>query len=228
MPDAKESEALDAAIRHLAPIISHEIRNPMAVINNSAYFLKAKLGKQGEIDPKVLKHLGIIESELRKADSVLGEILAYARMREPAPALLSLNVLAAEAAASLEVPKGARLEQALSPEDPRVKADGELLRNAVRHVLRNALEALGAASGGTARLMTGRKGAEAFLEVADDGPGVPEDQRPFLFTPFHTTKARGVGLGLAYCRKVLARQGGRVDFLPSERGARFRLSLPVA
>lgn len=228
MPEAKDSDALDAAIRHLAPIISHEIRNPMAVINNSAYFLKAKLGKQGEVDPKVLKHLGIIESELRKADSVLGEILAYARMREPAPAVLSLNAVAADAAGSLEAPEGVRLERSLSADDPRVKGDAELLRNAVRHVLRNALEALAAASGGTVRLSTGRAGAEALLEVADDGPGVPEDQRPLLFSPFHTTKARGVGLGLAYCRKVLARHGGRIEFKPSERGARFVLRLPAA
>jgi two-component system, NtrC family, sensor kinase len=222
----------EAALARIAPIISHEIRNPLAVMGNSAYFIKTKLGSAEGADPKVLKHLGIIESEIRRANDVIGEILGYARMPAAAPGAQRLNGLVQEGARGLEPAAPASLKLELSAKDPKVLADGELTKQCIRHLVRNAVEAL--APGPTTpaepviTVVTGTAGSEAFVEVSDNGPGLPDEAVKSLFTPFNTTKPRGVGLGLAYARKALERQKGRIERLESEKGCRFRVTLPLA
>ncbi|MBI3289185.1 MAG: HAMP domain-containing protein, partial [Elusimicrobia bacterium] len=71
-----------AAIGQMASVVGHEIRNPLAVINNSIYFIKTKLGTGGEPDAKIAKHIKIIESEIQQANGIINEILTYSRQRE--------------------------------------------------------------------------------------------------------------------------------------------------
>ena len=78
--DAHQAEL----IRRIASVVGHELRNPLAVINNSAYFVKAKLAGSA-LDPKVEKHLKIIESEITRADDLISDILTYSRKCEPCP-----------------------------------------------------------------------------------------------------------------------------------------------
>src|SRR5208282_1729826 len=70
-----------AAIGQMASVVGHEIRNPLAVINNSTYFIKTKLGTLGSVDPKIEKHIKIIESEIQQANGIINEILTYSRQR---------------------------------------------------------------------------------------------------------------------------------------------------
>lgn len=225
MAEENDLPRMDAAIGLMAPIISHEIRNPLATIGNSAYFIKTKLGKQGELDPKVRRHFEIIETELKHADNTLGEILSYARMPAPALAPQRLNALVEETLTPLDIPAGVALEKVLAAESPAVRVDADLLRNALFHVLRNALEAL--KGKGTLRVCTSRRGAAALMEISDTGPGVPQDARKKFFSPFNTTKPRGIGLGLAYAQKVLSLHKGALEFIESDSGAAFRLSVPL-
>jgi signal transduction histidine kinase len=72
------------------------------------------------------------------------------------------------------------------------------------------------------------EGARIRLDVADDGPGIPEDIRPRLFEPFATTRKDGNGLGLAVSRRIVERHGGSLALLPASPGATFRIELPCA
>src|SRR5271156_4526061 len=80
-------------IRRIASVVGHELRNPLAVINNSAYFLKTKLGQDGKLDPKVEKHLGIVVGEIGRADGLIADILTYSRALEVKGAPVSVNAL---------------------------------------------------------------------------------------------------------------------------------------
>ncbi|MFC1678851.1 PAS domain-containing sensor histidine kinase [Elusimicrobiota bacterium] len=221
-------EDLDAALKLMAPIISHEIRNPMAVIGNSSYFIKTKLSRSGDTDPKVTKHLGIIESEIKHANDVLGEMLAYARMRDPAPQPQDLNTLVGAALDNLPVPEHVTLKKSLSKSVPKVLADNTLVPQALRHVIRNAVEALLAPDPGIVRIKTGGDGKFGVVEVSDTGPGIPEKVRDRLFTPFTTEKPRGTGLGLAFAAKVMRLHKGRVETVPIDKGTCFKIFLPAA
>lgn len=68
----------------------------------------------------------------------------------------------------------------------------------------------------------------AILEIADNGPGVAPDLLPRLFTPFTTSRPEGTGLGLALSQRLVERFGGEISYIPQERGALFRVVLPIA
>ena len=201
--------ALDAAIKLMAPIISHEIRNPLAVIGNSAYFVKSKLALLKVSDPKVTKHLGHIETELRHANEVLGDMLLYARMKEPALSATPLASIVAEAISDLELPPGLKLDNKAGAKSPSAMVDPELASRSVRHLVRNALEAAG--PGGLVTVQVAAKAGAVTVSVVDSGPGFAKELEGRMFVPFQTTRPRGIGLGLAYVKKTAERMGGSAE-----------------
>jgi signal transduction histidine kinase len=103
------------------------------------------------------------------------------------------------------------------------------MHQVILNLITNAREAIaGQGRPGTIRVSTARlaRGAVA-IEVADDGPGVPEHQRTRIFDPYFTTKSVGTGIGLALCRAVVEAHEGAIDLLPAATGARFRIILPL-
>jgi signal transduction histidine kinase len=230
LAEAPDAAAADAALKMMAPIISHEIRNPLAAIGNSSYYIKSRLGQQESIDPKIQKHLAIIAAELRHADETLSEILAYARMREPAPRPAALHDLILAALNQLPDPAAAPVRKSLRAKDPRVVADSGLVESAIYHLLRNAVQAAAAKSPRSAvDISTRIEPPWAVIEVSDEGPGLPPEAHARLFQPFNTTKPRGMGLGLAFVKKVIALHRGFIELVSSApSGTTFRVRLPLA
>lgn len=211
-------------IRRIASVVGHEMRNPLAVIKNSSYFVKAKLS-QTSIDPKVEKHLGIIESEITRADALISDILAYSRALELKPAPTALAALAEAALADLALPAGVKLKKDLSSKAPTVSVDAAALKNAVRRILDNALDAMNGQ--GTLTLTASAAKGWARLEVRDTGPGIKPEALGSIFEPFYTTKPRGLGLGLSIARKAVSAHQGRLEVESSPKGTVFTLLLPA-
>lgn len=204
-----DTAALDAALKLMAPIISHEIRNPLAIIGNSAYFVKSKLDILKVSDPKITKHLSHIEIELRHANDVLEDMLLYARMKEAVLSATPLMSIASDALSELTVPARLKLDNKVDAKAPKAMVDPELAMRSLRHVVRNALEAAG--EGGTVKLEAVAKGGVVTVTVTDSGPGFAREMEGRLFIPFQTTRPRGIGMGLAYVKKTAERMGGKVE-----------------
>ena len=214
-----------ALIRRIASVVGHELRNPMAVINNSAYFVRAKLGA-ANLDPKVEKHLKIIESEIARADGLISDILSYSRACEPMKETKALDEIVESALKNHAPPAGCKVEFKSGAKDARVLADPKLVGDSIKRLLDNAFDAMDGK--GTAKVSTGA-GKEGFwVSVTDSGSGVDLKIKASLFEPFATTKPRGLGLGLALTKKVLEAQGGSADYQPGAKGSTFRLVLPKA
>jgi signal transduction histidine kinase len=219
-----------AAIGQMASVVGHEIRNPLAVINNSIYFIKTKLGgAPAGTDPKIDKHIKIIESEIRQANGIINEILTYSRTRELKPERVFLNAWLEELLSVYPFPPHIALDKQLDPANPPVDIDTTEVQQAIRNLMNNGIEVMpqkGTVSVHT-RLAADRKSVTIFL--GDTGPGIPPDVLDKIFAPFFTTKARGTGLGLAVVRKVLDRHNGSVDVESVVgQGTVFKLTLPVA
>lgn len=212
-------------IRRIASVVGHELRNPMAVINNSAYFVRAKLGA-ANLDPKVEKHLKIIEAEIARADRMLSDILAYSRVCEPMKESLALDEIVEAALKAYEAPEGCKVDFKSGAKDAAVKADPKLVGESVKRLLDNAFDAMGGK--GAAKVATGTGKEGVWISVTDSGAGVDPKIKGTLFEPFVTTKPRGLGLGLALTKKVLEAQGGSADYQPGAKGSTFRLILPKA
>ena len=216
-----------AAIGQMASVVGHEIRKPLAVINNSIYFIKTKLGQGQEPDAKIAKHIKIIESEIQQANGIINEILTYSQ-RELKPERVSLNAWLEELLFVYPFPAHIRLDKQLDAANPPLDFDVVEMQQAIRNLIGNGIEVM--PGGGAVRIRTVMADAgTVMLEIGDTGSGIPPDVLDKIFAPFFTTKARGTGLGLAVVRKVIERHSGRVDVESVVgQGTTFKLFLPVA
>jgi signal transduction histidine kinase len=120
-----------------------------------------------------------------------------------------------------------RIETDLAAGLPPVPADRDLLARALGNLVANALEAM--PDGGTLAVKTRAVGEGVALEVSDTGPGLTEEQRTRLFTPYYTTKKGGTGLGLAIVQGIVSDHGGRIQVESAPgAGTTFTLVLPVS
>jgi nitrogen fixation/metabolism regulation signal transduction histidine kinase len=162
-------------------------------------------------------------AEVARLKHIVAEFSAFARMPQPKLQSLDLSELVAGA---LQLYKGGetRLELALAPDLPPALADRDQITQVVINLVENARDAL--AGSGRILVTTRARGSAVELEVADDGPGLSDEARAKLFTPYFTTKAKGTGLGLAIVHRIVSDHGGeiRVDAAPGS-GARFTVVL---
>lgn len=131
--------------------------------------------------------------------------------------------------ASHQIRHSARVELDLSAVPPVLANDGRLVQVLI-NLLLNASHAIASGGGGTIRLITRVRGGRAIVQVDDDGPGIPDDDRAHLFDPFFTTKApgEGTGLGLWICRQIVEEHDGTLDVgVSPSGGALFTIELPV-
>lgn len=218
------SDPKQPPIERMANVIAHEIRNPLAVIKNSAYFVKMKLGEGAEA--KVAKHIGLIEAEVNRANSMIEDMLAFARPLEVHPTVVSARDVV-EGALALRKPPAKVKVAVEGSKDVKAKVDREVAQGAVRRLLENAYDALGD-GGGSVAVRTSAGNGSVEIVVKDSGPGLTPEAKARLFEPFFSTRPRGLGIGLATARKFVERHGGSIELVEGGSGASFRVKLPAA
>ena len=220
--DLVKAERL-SAIGQMASIISHEIRNPLAVISNATRLIKTLVRPT---DKKIIKQFDIIEAEIRQANSIINEVLGYARTRELILSMVDVNSYLHELVQSFPAQPGIVFKEELDAESVRIKVDAEEIKQTLRNLITNAVEAM--PMGGTVTVGSKVGKRLVCLYVADSGPGITDEIRAQMFSPFFTTKARGTGLGLAVVRKAISRHQGKL-FIKSRlgQGACFEIYLKI-
>jgi signal transduction histidine kinase len=166
-----------------------------------------------------------IVDETDKVTAQLNEFINYSRPREVRRAKVALNAVVTEVVRALnydidekKIQVDARIDSLF------IEADEQLLRQALFNLLLNAIQA--ASENGRIQFVAPRDSAsEASLEIRDDGPGVPPDQRQEIFKPYFTTHQKGTGLGLAVVQQIVLAHGWEIQCLANEpKGAVFRVS----
>lgn len=214
----------------MAARVAHEIRNPLVSIGG---FARRMLATTPAADPHRSK-LEIIVSEVARLESILREVLDYARPMSLHAVPTRLNDLARESVAAFtpEIDAaGAELALDLDETCPEIVADAGLLKMALLNLLRNSQQAVsvrGLGRRGRIIARTRNLGALVELSVEDNGPGISPGAEDRLFEPFFTTKPSGSGLGLAIVSQIVREHGGRVRVqnMPGE-GVVFHLDLPA-
>ncbi|MDD2806592.1 MAG: ATP-binding protein [Elusimicrobiales bacterium] len=216
-----------AAIGQMSSVVGHEIRNPLAVINNSIYFIKTKTNATPNPEPKILKHISIIESEIRQANGIIDEILGYARTRELNPKVMRINSYLEDLTMSFPIPPHVELVKNFAHENPYVSIDPDEMAQAIRNLMKNGIEVMPESGKLYVRSEVVDPGT-VRIDVEDTGCGMPKETAEKIFAPFFTTKARGTGLGLAVVKKVADRHKGRVEVSSIVgQGTCFRMYLPI-
>lgn len=218
--EAKQAKAERlATYGALVGSIGHELRNPLGVIETSVYLLRSR----GEPDPKVSKHLDRISGQVTVANSIITQLLDLIRDRPLDRQPVALNALIAEA--SQAVPHAPEVVFDVPDAPQLISGDPTMLRQVVVNLLDNAVQAVGAR--GQVSISVSTEAEMVVLRVDDSGAGIDHAIAQRLFEPLVTTKAKGIGLGLALVKRIVERHGGTID---AERGplggARFTVRLP--
>jgi two-component system sensor histidine kinase HydH len=213
-----------AAVGEAAAYVSHEIKNPLMVIGGLAQQVARHLAE----DPGTQEKLHIIQTEVKRLESFLGDLRDFLRPAQPNKQPVNLNevIQNVEALMSDAVgEKGVALEDQLAPELPPVEADPNQIKQVLVNLVKNAVEAT--EGRGKILLSTGAKDGQVWFAVQDTGKGMSEDILAKIFNPFYTTKDKGTGLGLAVINKIIVDHHGSITVdSQTGTGSTFTVKLP--
>jgi signal transduction histidine kinase len=224
-----------SSLGELAASIAHEVNNPLAVISESAGWLRSRVDRsdlgRDELVQSVELALGKIETAIDRAVRISRNFLRFARAPDADVRATDVAGLAAEVR-DLMAKSAANADIALSlgvaeGVEPVIASDPFQLRQVLLNLVTNALQAIG--SDGRVDIAIDGDADEIRIAVTDDGPGIPEGNLERIFEPFFTTKeeGQGTGLGLAVSRGIVEKLGGSIEVENrKDHGCTFRLVLP--
>ena len=210
-----------AAIGRVAGGVAHELRNPLNVMRTSIYFLRNAHNLTPE---KIAEHLERIERQVAVSDSVITALSEFAKL--PSPNLQRMSVAnCLRSAVPLDSwPDGVELVFNIPADLPDALADEKQMAIVFGNLIRNGCEAM--PQGGCLTLSAHRRHSRIEIEVADTGCGITPEDLARIREPFRSTKARGIGLGLALSQAILDKNGGLLN-VTSEvgKGSTFVVTL---
>ncbi len=205
-----------AALGEMSAGLAHEIRNPLGSIQGAVQMLEDELPldeEQGEL-------FDIITNEVRHLSSVVQGFLDYSRPLNVKPEAVDMVEFLDACAQVLAGSPTIEVSQAME----RAWLDRDRILQVLRNLVNNAREA---DPENEPVISCHDSSLGTVIEIIDQGPGIPDEQKSKLFTPFFTTKDRGTGLGLAICQQITKAHGGRLDLLTNPGGGTIaRITLP--
>lgn len=212
-----------AAIGQVAAMVGHDLRNPLTGIKGAAYYLKTKPAlRKGK---KTMEMLELIEKDIEYSNKIITDLLECSRdvhleLTETTPKLIIGETLSL-----LEVPNNIQVIN-LTESDPRIKADIEKLNRAFVNLIKNAIDAM--PYGGKLTIKSTGTNDNVEFTFADTGMGMTKEQMGKIWTPFFTTKAKGMGLGLPICKRIIEAHKGyiTVESMPGI-GTTFTVTIPI-
>lgn len=220
-----------STLGEMASGIAHEINQPLTAIATyaQAAIRLRQRDRMNELDNALTK----ISQQAERAAAVIKRLRSFVRQQESEQHVLDVLELVSDTLQFLEMDVGRRhipVVLDVQPPLPKVLADPIQIQQVLLNLLLNAMDATDSAGrADPIQLQVSQEAADLVrVSVFDAGCGVPEDQRAQLFTPFFTTKAAGMGMGLPICRSIVTAHGGQLTFTPrAEGGSVFSFTLPA-
>jgi signal transduction histidine kinase len=213
-----------AVVGEMAATMAHEVRTPLGIMRSSAQMLK----RESALSETGQEMLDFILSENDRLSKLIASLLDCARPRPPQLTPQHLHAIARRALDLLNLQaqrKNIRLRAEFDAPDDLIEADEEQLLQVLLNLVMNAVQIL--PPGGEVVLRSAALAAGLLLNVDDNGPGIPEADRPKVFDPFFTQREGGIGLGLTVAQQIVRAHGADIAAHASpEGGARFQIFFP--
>jgi signal transduction histidine kinase len=215
-----------AVLGNLYTMLAHEVRNPLEPIKGSAELLKITYPD----DAMIAKYTEIIQTEVSELIVFLDSFLDVARINTPAFERFHLNSAIRDVVVLLEfAAKKERIALTLNldPQDPQVSGDIGMLKHVFLNTILNAIQAKSGDSG-VISITTRSTDDHVYIEIHDNGVGIPQQMIERIFQPFVTTKADGSGIGLSTSRRIVEMHHGSIEISSEEgRWTRVGIRLPA-
>jgi PAS domain S-box-containing protein len=217
-----KSERL-AAIGEVAAMVGHDLRNPLTGIKGATYYLKTKL--YSKMDEKTREMLELIEADIEYANKIITDLLEYSREVHLELTETNPKTIITETLHLIKVPKNIQIINRTRKE-PKIRIDIEKMARVFHNLVINAIDAM---PNGGKLTITSRKTKDAVEFIfKDTGIGMTKETMEKIFTPFFTTKAKGMGLGLPICKRIIEAHGGKITVESAVgEGTTFILTLPI-
>ncbi len=209
----------------LAGGLGHELRNPLGAIKNAVYLLNMILE---EPEAEVKESLEIIEKEVGISERVISSLLDFARPKPSTRVKVDINEIVQATLSHVPVPENVEVVSRLDKTLPTtILGDPDQLTQAFGNFILNAIQAM--PDGGRLVVKSDITGPnQVAVTFADTGVGIPQEKMKKIFEPLFTTKAKGIGLGLALTKLLIEAHGGTIEVKSEvEKGTTFTVSLPV-
>jgi two-component system sensor kinase FixL len=218
----RERAAL-ARLGEMAAVIAHEVKNPLAGVRGAIQVFRGRL----PADSRDAPILDEIVTRLDALDDLMKDLLLFARPPQPRRTAVDIGPLVALTAELIGHDPSLRgVQVEISGSAPPIAADAEMLKIVFQNLLANGAQAVQ----GRGRIRVRIRAADGVCHIAfaDDGPGIPEELRDRIFTPFFTTKSRGSGLGLATAKRFVEAHHGEIRVeCPNGGGTTVTICLPA-
>lgn len=217
-----------SALGELLAGVAHELNNPLSVVVGHALMMREEAR-----DPQTIARIEKIGEAAERCARIVKSFLAMARQQKVDALPVELASIVNAARGTLAPGGAVQISVDMAESLPSVMAERSQLEQVFGNLLLNATQAMATSGTGDrievcARLLPG--GESIGIDVIDNGPGIPDDVGKRVFEPLFTTKpaGQGTGIGLAFCHRVIHSHGGTIELMPSESGAHFHITLPVA
>jgi PAS domain S-box-containing protein len=212
-----------AVIGELAGMVGHDLRNPLTSIAGAQYYLKKRLGL--EANHKIRDMIDLIERNIAYSNKIINDLLDYSREIELEISEKTPKSIVKEALRLVEIPRNVQVLD-LTKNKPKIKVDVEKVRRVFVNLIKNAVEAM--PKGGKITIKSRAKGENLEMIFSDTGVGMSKKTLERLWTPLFTTKAKGMGFGLAICKRFVEAHGGSISVSSTAgKGTTFTVTIPT-
>ena len=212
-----------AAIGETAAMVGHDLRNPLQGIAGAAYVLKEQLGST--TDERTKEMLQLIEDDVEYSDKIINDLLDYSGPMQLNLAETSPKSITKDALLLTKVPRNITILD-LTEEEPRLEVDVAKARRVFVNLIQNAIDAM--RGGGELTIRSKRSNGKVEVTFTDTGAGMPEEVKENLWKPLQTTKAKGMGLGLAICKRIVEAHRGTISLESTVgKGTAFTVAMPI-
>ncbi|MGB9022215.1 MAG: PAS domain S-box protein, partial [Candidatus Bathyarchaeia archaeon] len=212
-----------ATIGETAAMVGHDLRNPLTGMMGATYYLRTKEGTR--LSGKGKEMLELIEEDIQRSDKIINDLLEYSRELRLELSETNVKSITEDALAKVKIPKGIRVVNSTKNQPP-MKLDVEKMRRVFLNLIRNAVDAM--PKGGTLTIASTRSGDNVHITFKDTGEGMTTEDLTRIWSPLFTTKAKGIGLGLAIAKRFVEAHGGSISVETKlGKGSTFTVTIPL-
>jgi signal transduction histidine kinase len=211
-----------AAIGELAGIIGHDLRNPLQGIRSAVYYLKAHSSDQSKVNREMLEE---IDGCIDRSDKIINDLIEYAQIINLEALPTDPKILVLNALARVKAPPNITVVDETS-DKPILTVDSNRIERVFEGIIKNAYDAM--PDGGKLTVSCRKSFSKAVFDFQDTGSGMDQETLSKMWTPLFTTKAKGMGLGLAICRRIVEAHGGSITAKSARgKGTTITVTLPT-